>query len=280
MNKCFKSFASRRESDSFVADGRVSINGTAASPGARVHPGDIVELDGEAIDWERLNVDIQTSSFTYLKMWKDIDVICTTDPTIPGNIISIVKGLPGAGDDRIFPVGRLDEMSSGVILLTSDGRLPEAVLGASNDCAKEYIVTPDLHVTDEDMEELRRGVVITTVAQRDRGVRKSLTAQTLPCGCERQGDRDLYISLREGRNRQIRKMLGALGYTARAIHRVGFMGITLDGLERPGDFAPLNDKEMAIIEARLRAPRAGKSVETPEQSVGVMADTGIAVESE
>lgn len=250
INKCFKSFASRRESDHFIASGRVNINGRTAKPGARVFPGDVVEFDGTVVEWERLTVDVATDDFVYVKHWKDVGVICTTDSSIENNIINQVSSRLSA-HDRIFPVGRLDETSSGIIILTSDGRLPNAVLGASKNCTKEYIVTPDMYVSDDDIQTLREGVVIKTIAQRDRNVRKPIVKPTLPCDVERREGLQLFIRLKEGRNRQIRKMLGVLGYTTRAIHRITFMGIDLHGLSGPGDVANLKDEEMKLIMAKL-----------------------------
>lgn len=251
INKCFKSFASRRESDAFIQHGRVQINGELAVQGARVFPGDVVQFDGRVIEWERLNVAADVDNFTYLKLWKDLGVVCTTDETIANNVVVVVPKHV-RGPDRVFPVGRLDGNSTGLLLLTSDGRLPTLMLGAGKKCVKEYVVTPDVYVTDEDLSRLREGVVISTVAQRDRGVRKTLTVPTIPCEVGRKpSGNQLVFRLQEGRNRQIRKMLGALGYTARAIHRTAMMGITLNGLRGPGDVQPLNDTEMLIVREKL-----------------------------
>lgn len=251
INKCFKSFASRRQSDAFVDSGRVNINGHLARQGARVLPGDIVELDGKVIDWQRLTIDVSTTDFIYLKHWKLPGVICTTDPTIPNNIIDHIDHIQFS-EDRIFPVGRLDEPSTGIILLTSDGRLPNAVLGGEKKCPKEYLVMPDMYVSDDHMQQLRDGVEITTIAQRDGNVRIPRTSYSLPCDVERREGFQLLIRLFEGRNRQIRKMLGALGYTTRDIHRISFMGISLDGLV-PGSTCRLDEKEMLLIQEKLRA---------------------------
>lgn len=216
-----------------------------------MHPGDVVELDDNVIEWQRLTLDVKTQDFIYIKHWKRPGVICTTDPEIPSNIISQIPPIPQQSSDRIFPIGRLDDASSGLILLTSDGRLPNAVLGASKRCAKKYLVVPDMRVSDEDVEHLRGGVAITTVTRRDGFVHRPRTARTLPCEVERGEGFELFITLFEGRNRQIRKMLGALGYTTRDIHRVEFMGIGLDGLESPGDVCVLNDAEMEMINRKL-----------------------------
>lgn len=226
------------------------VNGAVVEMGTRIHPGDVVTLDGKDILWERLALpDACLSNFVYLKHWKPLDVICTTDMSVPNNIVASIQGRDW-GTDRIFPVGRLDEQSTGLILLTSDGRLPNAVLGASKGCTKEYVVTPDRRVTNAHLQEIREGIVITTTAQRDGARKAPLTAPTLPTECERHGSK-LVIRLQEGRNRQIRKMLGALGYTVRAIHRTDFMGIGLDGLDSPGQWAYLNETELTIVHDRL-----------------------------
>lgn len=250
VNKCFKRFASRRESDNFIASGRVLINGAVAAAGARVFPGDAVSLDGSDVEWESLTVGLETRKFVYVKYWKEVGVICTTDASVENNIISRVPAGLRAGA-RLFPVGRLDETSSGVILLTSDGRLPNAALGKGKRCVKEYLVRPDMFVSQEDIERLREGVVISTVAQRDRGVKQRLVGKTISCEVERGEGLDIVMRLQEGRNRQIRKMLGALGYTARDIHRFGFMGIGLDGMEGPGDWQVISGEEMRMIEEKL-----------------------------
>lgn len=253
INKCFKSFASRRESDAFIQHGRVRINGELAMQGARVFPGDVVQLDGRVVEWERLNIAVDMDKFTYLKLWKDLGVVCTTNEAIANNVVAYLPEHVRV-PDRVFPVGRLDENSTGLLLLTSDGRLPTAVLGAGKKCIKEYIVTSDAYVTDKHLRRLREGVVISTVIPRDRGTRKTLNASTIPCDIERIGDgNQLVFRLHEGRNRQIRKMLGALGYTTRAIHRKAMMGITLDGLKGPGDAQPLSSTEMLIVREKLAA---------------------------
>lgn len=247
INKCFRSFASRRAADAYVAAGRVTVNGATVTSGARVHSGDQVSLDGSPIEWEVLNVSPRTDDFVYYKYWKPFGVVCTTDTRIPDNFISVNFSNIHT---RVFPVGRLDRASSGLLLITSDGRLPARLLGHRSQCSKTYIVTPDLMVSDDDLHALCTGVHITTLAQRDNaGARKPLSAPTLPCDVRRAApsSRKLYFTLHEGRNRQIRKMLGALGYTTRAIHRVDFMGIGLDGLRGEGDYKALDNREMDLI---------------------------------
>lgn len=256
VNKCFKAFASRRQADGFIMDGRVRINGKVAVQGDRVNQGDEVKLDGKIVEWERLNVldeenlDGKTV-FRYLKYWKPARVVCTMDERIENSLFWDLEDRIEKGD-RVFPVGRLDEMSTGLLLLTNDGRIPKAVLGRNSGCEKEYLVTVDKEVTDTHLKRLTNGVEITTVMVRGNGERDVLTAKTLPCRIEREGKRRLKIGLKEGRNRQIRKMLGKLGYTALNIHRVAVMGITLSGLERNGDIACLDESEMRIIQDVIR----------------------------
>ncbi|KAL4532347.1 hypothetical protein Ndes2437B_g02755 [Nannochloris sp. 'desiccata'] len=308
INKCFREFASRREADRYVEDGRVMVNGVVAVSGQRVQPGDRITLDGREVQWEMLAAELATTTtattdavsgssnnsvvspangsssggrdttngitnpaagdneyeddgsgrlpledrFYYIKYWKPRGVICTCDRSIRGNILdALPRPPPGV---RLFTVGRLDKDSTGLILLTSDGRLPNASLRSKEGHPKIYRVTADRPIPDQDCQKLASGVVITTVAQRDRGVAKELTAPTLPCRLKRDGEggRRLLIELREGRNRQIRRMLHALGYDTMELHRVSFMGIGLDGMWE-GEWKPLNEQEMTVLRKAVRA---------------------------
>lgn len=274
INKCFKAEYSRREADSLVASGRVRINGEVAGPGARVRPGDRVTLDDRVMQWERLCLVNERDQFSYIKFHKPVGIITTTDAEIENNIVAELKHNGYKGIDRVFPIGRLDEQSSGIILFTSDGSLVNAVVGKSSDTTKVYVVRTDRRVSDDDMERLRRGVVIKTIAQHP-GRRKPLIAKTLPCEVERCrtprgstaeksanhtwsddgrtiGNNWIRISLKQGRNRQIRRMLGAVGdYTVRAIHRESVMGISLAGIEHPGQWAALSADEMDLVRSVL-----------------------------
>jgi pseudouridine synthase len=227
-----------------VEQGRVSVNGVVASLGTRVFPGDEVALDGQLVDWQYLAVIDPTvkaeEQFCYIKYWKPPGVVCTTDRRVRNNIIDAI-GYP----ERIFPVGRLDKDSSGLILLTSDGRLPNAVLrsGARHD--KRYLVTVDREIDARDVLTLAEGVVISTPVQRDR-VDRIVTKRTLPCHVAKVDRYTLEIVLQEGRNRQIRRMLDTQGYTVTSLHRVGVMGLGLDGL-RQGEWSACSQDEMAVI---------------------------------
>jgi len=129
VNKAFRATHSRREADRLVDEGRVTINGIAATSGDRLERGDAVCLDGSIVDWERLNpptsaagTDVSDTRFVYLKYWKPRGVVCTTDRRQRDNILDALGPVPGVMD-RIYPVGRLDAESTGLILLTSDGEI-------------------------------------------------------------------------------------------------------------------------------------------------------------
>ena len=281
LNKVLKATHSRREADRLIQDGRVTVNGHV-SHGCMVVPHhDVVRLDGKRVlGWEQMNsissspdsvadeqrrkqnqerINHRTDAackighFEYVKYWKPRGVICTTDRRISGNIIDAITSKQSGyrPQHRVYPVGRLDKDTTGLILLTSDGRLPNASLRLKEKQSKLYQVYVDRPLTADVVQRLRDGVVITTVAQRDR-TSKPLTARTKPCtvqiipntqnyGCE--------ITLQEGRNRQIRKMMSKLGYTVVELHRVQFGLITLQDLSDPGDWKKLSKHEMKYIES-------------------------------
>jgi 23S rRNA pseudouridine2604 synthase len=198
-----------------------------------------------------------SQNFEYIKYWKPQGVICTTDHTVCSNIVDDLVHKRGySPKHRFFPVGRLDKDTSGLILLTSDGRLPNSVLRGQFKQPKVYRVLVDKEIHSDDLHLLREGVVISTVAQRD-GKRqgKLLTAPTLPCHINRiphTQRRGVTMTLVEGRNRQIRKMMEALGYEVTKLHRVQFMGITLDPLQRPGEWVHLAEDEMRLVKEVIR----------------------------
>jgi 23S rRNA pseudouridine2604 synthase len=198
------------------------------------------------------HAESSVGSLEYVKYWKPKGVVCTTDQRIKGNIIDEITHRSGyRPNHRVYPVGRLDKDSSGLILLTSDGRLPNASLRREQKQPKVYQVTVDLPLEESNLELLRQGVVITTVAQRD-GTAKALTAKTKPCLINQIGPTSCNITLLEGRNRQIRKMMEAVGYTVLDLHRIEFGEIKLTSLKREGDWERLNGKEMAWIDTLLQ----------------------------
>lgn len=214
-------------------------------------------------------------------------VTCTCDRRVSGNILDAV-GLYNSGPDsdqsstilhrRIFPVGRLDKDTTGLILLTSDGRLPNAVLQERHQQPKTYKATVDRPIVDSHIQAWRDGVVITTESSSARTTttststtggpsplsslssyrRKSITAKTRPAIVQRLGVRELSLTIVEGRNRQVRKMLGTFGYTVLALHRTDFLGLTLEGLEGPGDWKPLAPVELELLQ-RLMTVRPSET---------------------
>ena len=269
VNKVLRASHSRRAADRLVAEGRVLVNGVAVSAGHMVSSGDEVLLDGERIDWERLNApgDPAAAQFFYLKLHKPRGVVCTTDRNDAANIIDYLGPLPGVAD-RIYPIGRLDADSEGLILLTSDGEAVNGLLRARERKAKVYHVSTSPAATDAQITALRSGVTITTYAQRSGGARKPLTAPSLPCDVRRLADPadpggadGLRIVLEEGRNRQIRRMCDGVGLRVRRLRRVAFAGVTLAGCALPGEWAFLTDAELdalGISPGRAVAGRGGE----------------------
>jgi len=277
LNKVLKKSHSRRQADAIIASGRVTVNGRPnTGAGQRVIPFvDTVELDGKRVDgWEAINgeiennsrVDVSGSSFTsqqdifeYVKYWKPRGIVCTSDLRVKGNIIdSLTKKSGYRPRNRIFTVGRLDKDSTGLILLTSNGKLPNSILRAENKKAKIYEVTVDRPIDNKDIVRLSKGVVISTSVKRPGQRVKTLTAPTLPCKVERlirnnvnDDARTISIVLTEGRNRQIRKMCAAIGFEVTHLHRTHVMDIGMSGLKKPGDWAKLNKCELSAVRSLL-----------------------------
>ena len=265
LNKCLTEL-SRRAADEAIAEGRVTINSSSAPPGSRVRPGDVVRLDGQMQHWEisaeaRAEAParvLEDRAFIYVKYWKPVGVTCTSDPKDRSNIIK--AGQFDLFPQRLFTVGRLDKDSSGLILLTSDGRVNNAMLSPLRKKDKVYIVDVNRAPSERQLESLRSGVVISTTAQRDSGSRP-MTAKTKACGLKRipAGDptsRRLEFTLTEGRNRQIRRMCESQGLRVTALHRIHFAGIGLRGLAR-GNWCELDEGEMRIIQQALRSGGGG-----------------------
>jgi pseudouridine synthase len=257
INKCLPSL-SRRAADEAVAAGRVTVNGkVVTSAGFRVNFDDEVKLDGKKQQWQPAakaklmspENEFDEQAFLYLKFWKPIGVTCTSDPKDPSNIIS--QGKFNILPQRVFTVGRLDRDSSGLILLTSDGRVNAGFLHRSKSKEKVYEVTVDQPITNAQLQQLRDGIVISTPVQRDRGSGNVMTARTLPCEVSRTAKNRVTMTLIEGRNRQIRRMMEALGLSVTELHRISFAGITLKGLPRPGVWKELSTDEMNVIRGAL-----------------------------
>ncbi|AZN38957.1 23S rRNA pseudouridine(2604) synthase RluF [Paenibacillus albus] len=197
-------YCSRREADKLVESGRVSINGVTAELGSQAELSDDVRIDGHRIGEQRSHV--------YIVLNKPVGITSTTELHVSGNIVDYV-GHP----ERIFPIGRLDKDSEGLILMTNDGDIVNRILRAEGKHEKEYIVTVDRPVTPRFLQAMSEGVRI-------------LGAMTLPCKVEREGDRVFRITLTEGKNRQIRRMCQTFGYNVNKLRRVRIMNIHLGTL--------------------------------------------------
>lgn len=210
-------FCSRREADRFIEEGRASINGKTAVKGNRVYPGDVVEVDGETLK--------KASKTIYMAFNKPTGITTTTDLQDKTNIIQYI-GYP----QRIFPIGRLDKDSEGLILLTNDGDIVNKILRAGNNHEKEYIVQVNKPVTHEMVNGMRNGVPV-------------LGTVTLPCEVVREGKNILRIKLVQGLNRQIRRMCEYFGYEVIRLKRIRIMNITLSNLQS-GTYRMLTSEEI------------------------------------
>ena len=208
---------SRREADAWIEAGRVTVNGVQAALGTRVGPEDEVRVDGRPVGAPKRHV--------YLALNKPVGVTCTTERHVPGNIIDFI-----AHRERIFPIGRLDKDSEGLILLTNNGDIVNEILRSENEHEKEYVVELDRPVTGEFLRSMAAGVPI-------------LGTVTKPCRTERLGRSSFRIVLTQGLNRQIRRMCEHLGYNVRRLRRVRIVNVTLDGLA-PGRWRNLSRQEL------------------------------------
>ena len=219
---------SRREADKWIDAGRVTCNGLVAALGTRVVDGDEVCIDGEPIGAKKKQI--------YIILNKPVGVTCTTDAHIEDNIIDLV-GYP----ERIFPIGRLDKDSEGLILLTNDGDIVNEILRSENNHEKEYIVTVDRPITDLSLTMMASGV-------------KIMGEMTKPCRVSRIDRESFRMILTQGLNRQIRRMCSALGYKAQRLKRVRIMNIHLGTLS-PGKWRHLTDRERAgLLPSREMRP--------------------------
>ena len=195
---------SRREADAWIEAGRVQVNGVTAVLGTQVQDGDEVLLDGEPV--------VARPERVYLALNKPVGVECTTDRDVPDNIVDFV-----GHRERVFPIGRLDKDSEGLILLTNDGDIVNRVLRAEHEHEKEYIVSVDRPLTSEFLESVASGVPI-------------LDTVTNPCKVRQIGRNTFRIVLTQGLNRQIRRMCEHFDYTVRRLQRVRIMHIHLGDL--------------------------------------------------
>jgi len=214
---------SRREADERISEGRVTVNGVPAVLGTQVEDGDDVRLDGDQVGAAR-----KKTKPVYIALNKPAGITCTTERHVAGNIIDFVDH-----PERVFPIGRLDKESEGLILLTNDGDIVNEVLRAEHQHEKEYVVGVDRAITPEFLDQMATGVRLSD-------------ATTKRCKVAKLGPKLFKITLTQGLNRQIRRMCEALGYTVEALQRVRIMHIQLGQLPL-GRWRQLTPQEIAPL---------------------------------
>ncbi len=208
---------SRREADARIEAGRVTINGAVATLGVRVAAGDVVCVDGQPVAGEQQHV--------YIALNKPVGITSTVEPHVAGNLLEVVKY-----PQRIFPVGRLDKDSEGLILLTNNGDIVNEILRSENEHEKEYVVTVDRPVTEIFLNGMASGVRI-------------LGTVTKPCKVKRVAAATFRIVLTQGLNRQIRRMCSFFGYKVVRLQRVRIINLTLGDL-KAGQWRQLQPAEV------------------------------------
>jgi len=217
-------FSSRREADKLIEQQRVRINDNIPELGTKVAPGDVVTVDGQLIQASATD----KADRVYIAYHKPIGITCTTELHITGNIVDAI-----GHKQRIFPIGRLDKPSEGLIFLTSDGDIVNKILRAENAHDKEYVVTVNRPLTEYFIQKMAKGVPI-------------LDTVTKPCAVTMQSKMVFRIVLTQGLNRQIRRMCEYLGYEVVKLKRTRIMSVRLAGL-KVGQWRDLTAEEMAEI---------------------------------
>ncbi|MDO4491270.1 MAG: pseudouridine synthase [Lachnospiraceae bacterium] len=223
---------SRREADRLVEQGAVLINGERAVSGSQVEETDQVTVKGKSIS--------RKQEKTYLKLYKPRGIVCTADKREKNNLMDYLKY-----PERITYAGRLDRDSEGLLILTDDGDLINAMMRAREKHEKEYVVTVDQPVTEEFLEQMRKGVYL-----------EELEVTTRPCQVEKLQEKCFRIVLTQGLNRQIRRMCQACGRKVRTLKRIRVVNIRLDGMKK-GECLPLTEAEKNELFRRVQVKRNG-----------------------
>lgn len=215
-----KGICSRREADRLVDEGKVMVNGVCAVMGQKVSSADEIVVDGKKVSTKQVKPVL-------IAVNKPAGIVCTT-ARFEGekNIVDMVKY-----STRIYPIGRLDKESEGLILMTNLGELANEISKASNSHEKEYVVTVNNQVTESFLDKMRRGMHL-----------EELNADTMPCVCTKTGNREFHIILKQGLNRQIRRMCAACGYRVETLKRIRIMNIHLGNIPQ-GNFRNVTDAE-------------------------------------
>ncbi|HEX8385631.1 MAG TPA: pseudouridine synthase, partial [Rubricoccaceae bacterium] len=224
--------ASRRDADTIITSGRVTVNGAVVTEmGVQVGPGDRVAVDGRPIG---------PVGLVYILLNKPTGAITTTSDDRDRRTVMDLIDLPAHERDGLFPVGRLDRNTSGALLLTTDGDLAHRLMHPRYETVKHYLCKTERALAEEDLDRLRAGVVL------DDGPAKADDAQFI--GPDRTV---VAIGLHEGRNRQVRRMIEAIGHRVDALERVGYAGLTLEGLRR-GKWRKLQPHEVNALRRKVK----------------------------
>ena len=227
---------SRREADKLIDSNRVKVNGRRPELGTRVEAGDVVTVDGQEI----LGSAPGKSDRVYLAYNKPVGITCTTERSVKGNIVDAIDH-----DERIFPIGRLDKPSEGLILLTSDGDIVNKILRAENAHEKEYLVTVNKSIGPDFAAKMSRGLPI-------------LDTVTKPCKVSVVGRSVFRITLTHGLNRQIRRMCEYLGYEVIQLVRLRIMSVELGRL-KPGQWRNLVQREIDELNTAIASSKSESS---------------------
>ncbi|MCI8597510.1 MAG: pseudouridine synthase [Lachnospiraceae bacterium] len=226
---------SRREADRLIEAGKVTVDGKPAVTGMKVYPNQDIRVG-------KKEVGVHREEQVLIAVYKPPGVICTADKRERRNIVDYV-GYP----IRIYPIGRLDKDSEGLILMTNHGGLVNKIMKASNYHEKEYLVTVNKPVTDAFLSQMRKGV---RIRKEERG-EVLLDAVTRPCEVEKIGKCSFRIILTQGLNRQIRRMCETLGYQVKNLKRIRVLNIELKGM-KPGTWRKITGQELELLEESLK----------------------------
>lgn len=221
---------SRREADRLLAEGRITINGQPAQMGMKIQPEDVVSVDGKKVSPEQQCIVIALN--------KPIGIECTTSHQVKDNVIDFLHL-----DKRVYPIGRLDKNSCGLLLLTNDSKIAEKVMRASNYHEKEYEVRVNRPIDERFIQRMAGGL---TIDQFDRQ-KKKYQVQTRPCPVKKTGTNTFSIVLTQGFHRQIRRMCRVCGYEVVHLKRVRIMNVQLGELKN-GSWRYLSDEEIRAIQ--------------------------------
>lgn len=233
---------SRREADRLIETGKILVNGKPALLGTKAGPGDIVTYQGKEV--------LKKEKIILIAFNKPKGVVCTTDHREPDNIIDYIHY-----SERIYPIGRLDKDSEGLILLTNYGELSDKILRGSNYHEKEYVVTVNKPVTEKFIKKMEQGVpILNTVTRR--------------CRIKQSGPKSFHIILTQGLNRQIRRMCEYFDYKVVSLQRIRIMNINLGRLET-GHYRNVTESELKRLDILLQGPKEQKYGKHPAGNKGI-----------